>query len=254
MGGELMRGALLALALLVAACGLPPSGPAPDPGDPGPGPGPHPTPPPGATLFLVDRPDSMNHSENLIRGRLTGLGLAVTIVDDDAFETATADGCALVVMSKSVDDEKMGRKLKSVGCGVVFWDDNQQQLRMLATINNDGSTGTTWHGQGNEIVMRGDAPADLRAGLSGTVLFYTRRDEITFARRDDAVAGATIVAELKEPGGHKVIYVFDRGAILADGTPAAGRRAYFGLFTDTFQRLSPEGLALFDALVGWARR
>jgi hypothetical protein len=234
------------LALLVASCESPvPVVPPPDP---------PPQPPPGRALFLVDDPADTNGSEKAIAARVAALGLEIVWIDDDAFTTGLADGCALVLMSKSIDDEVLGNKLKPVRCGIVFWDENQQQLRMLATIDNDGSLGNVWHTQGDTVWVRPDAPAALRAGLSGLRALYARRDELSFGPVLDVPPQATVVAERHRAGDHKVIYAYDRGTTLADGTPAAGRRVFFGLYRDTFVRLSPDGLALWDAAVAWARQ
>ncbi|MFN2382943.1 MAG: hypothetical protein ABR559_01610, partial [Gemmatimonadota bacterium] len=254
VGGELMRGALLALALLVAACGLPPSGPAPDPGDPGPGdPGPiDPGPGRPTALFLVDAPGSLNPSEQRVKARLEANGFGVELVDDDGFAASRTAGCRLIVMSKTVTSTNVGNKLKGARCGVIFWEDNQQKLDMLATIANDGSGGTGWHATGNDVHVRAEAPADLRAGLAGRVDFYSRNDEITYAPGDDLAAAGIVIAEFEDPGGPPMLYVFERNATLADGSRAAGRRLYFGLYDDTFQHLTADGLRLFDAAVAWA--
>lgn len=238
------RWSAAALALLVGSCESPVPVVEPPP--------PPPQPPPGRALFLVENPQDTNGSEKAIAARIAARGLEVVWIDDDAFTAGLADDCALVLMSKSIDDEVLGNKLKPVRCGVVFWDENQQQLRMLATIDNDGSLGNVWHTQGDTVWVRSDAPAALRAGLSGLVALYSRRDELSFGPVLDVPPQATVVAERHRAGDHKVVYVYDRGTALADGTAAAGRRVFFGLYRDTFVQLSPDGLRLWDAAVAWA--
>lgn len=230
------------------------------PGDPGPGPGPGPDPDPGPgpgpafVLLLVGNPGSLNESERALESRLGTLGREVRVRDDDGFETGQTGGCGLVVVSKTVSSNRVGSRLRPVSCPVLFWEDNAQMIHMVSTIDNDGSNGTTWHGTENDIYVRSDAPASLRAGISGEVDIYTRHDEITFAPREDLVDDAIVVAEFDEAGGDPVIYALERGARLADGSSAAGRRVYFGLYDDTFRLLNAQGLALFDAAVAWALR
>ncbi|MBW3660105.1 MAG: hypothetical protein KY397_00535 [Gemmatimonadetes bacterium] len=244
----------LGLLFAAAACGLtqpdvaPPADGSNGPDDPGG------TDRSGFVVLLVGDPGSLNASEDALRDRLGRLDLEVRVRDDDGFATAHADGCDLVVMSKTVDSETVGTTLKPVSCPVVFWEDNQQKLDMLATIDNDGSGGTAWHSTGDDLFIRSDAPASLRAGLEGELDFYTRRDEITFSPRGELVADAIVVAEFDERGGNPAVYVLEGGARLADGSRAAGRRVYFGLYDDTFRLLTSEGLALFDAALGWALR
>lgn len=235
---------LLWIAVLVGACACQ-SG-IPTVVDPGPD--------AGATqriVFLVDHPNTPNPSERMIRDRLSLLGIPLALIDDDAFVPSDTTGCRMVVMSKTVEDSLIANKLKECPCGILFWEENQQMLRMLATMNNDGSDGAFWHKPGQFIWVRPEAPAELRDGLSGTIAFYDRLAEISYGKRLEVPAHATVVAELGVPGDHKVIYFLDRGQTLADGTPAAGKRFYFGLHRDTFMFLTPEALRLFDAAVRW---
>lgn len=227
----------------------------PDPGPgPGPGPGPDPSPSLGHILILVGNPGGLNESERMLETRLRRFDREIRIRDDDGFQSDHAGGCDIVVVSKTVSSDKVGSRLRPVSCPVLFWEDNAQMPHMLATIHNDGSGGTAWHGTEDDVYVRPDAPASLRAGISGERDIYTRRDEITYAPRGDLVEDAIVVAEFDEEGGHPVIYALEQGARLSDGTSAAGRRVYFGLYDDTFRLLTPDGLALFDAAVAWALR
>lgn len=260
-----MRALIFALAALVtlgagSACDEYPGVVTGDggPSDPGPGPDPDPDPDPGPggafVLLLVGNPGGLNPSERALESRLGRLGREIRVRDDDGFETGQAGGCGLVVVSKTVSSDRVGSRLRPVACPVLFWEDNAQMIHMIATIDNDGSNGTAWHGTEDDVYVRPDAPSSLRAGISGEVDIYTQRDEITFAPRADLVDDAIVVAEFDEAGGDPVIYALERGARLADGSSAAGRRVYFGLYDDTFRLLNANGLALFDAAVAWALR
>ena len=231
----------LALLILAACKSGSPSGPEPPP------------PPPGQPriVFLVDHPDTPNRSERLIRDRIRTLGVPIALIDDDAFVSSDTVGCRMVLMSKTVEDSLIRDKLKGCPCGILFWEENQQQLGMLATVANDGSDGAFWHSIGDSIWVRPEAPERFRAQLSGSVQFYTERLDISYGRRQDVPASATVVAEFQTADNHKVIYFYERGDQLADGTVAAGKRFFFGLHRDTFQRLTPQGLSLFDAAVAW---
>lgn len=208
----------------------------------------------GFVMIVTGDPGGPNDSERALESRLRGLGRELVIRDDDEFETRLANGCGLVVVSKTVESDKLVGRLRPVTCAILFWEDNAQMPHMLATIYNDGAGGTGWHGTEDDVFVRPDAPADLRAGLSGEVDIYTSHDELTFAPEGDLVDDAIVVAEFDEAGGAPVIYALERGARLSDGSTAAGRRVYFGLYDDTFRLLTPEGLALFDAAVAWALR
>lgn len=207
-----------------------------------------------AAYLLVGDRGALNESERGVVSAVEAIVRPLVVLDDDGFRASDVDDCRLVVVSKTVRSDAVGVRLRGVACGIVFWEDNLQMLAQLATIFNDGSGGTAWHGTDDDLFVRPDAPAELRAGLSGERDFYVRRDEITWAPRTDLTDSATVVAELDEPGGHPAIYVVERGARLSDGSAAAGRRAFFGLYDDTFRLLTPDGRALFDAIVQWAMR
>lgn len=215
--------------------------------------GPPPPEPVGRIVFVVDHPNTPNPSEQRIRDRVSALapGIPVVLINDEDFVPSDTEGCRMVLMSKTVEDSTMGNKLKGCTCGLFFWEENQQMLSMLATIDNDGSDGGFWHKPGQVIWVRPEAPAVVRDGLSGEITFYNSVQEISYGRREDVPAQATVIAEYEEPGDHKVIYYFERGQTLADGTPAAGKRFYFGIHRDTFIYLTPEALRLFDAGIRW---
>lgn len=206
----------------------------------------------GPAYLVVGDPGALNGSEQQIGDRLEASGFDLRVVEDSTIVPAS---CGVIVLSKTSESEDLGDRLKSAPCGIVFWEDNQQTLGMLATIYNDGDQGTAWHATRDEVVVDGDAPAELRGNLTGEVEFYVSDDEITYAPDGDLPASAIVIAELGEPtNGRTAFYAFEADAPLADGTPAAGRRVYFGLYDDTFRLLTPDGLALFDAAVAWAAR
>lgn len=210
-----------------------------------------PGPEPATALFLVEDPAALNASEVGIVDRLEDLGFTVTTLADQGFAAPLAEGFALVVISKTISSSNIGSKLRNFGGGIVFWEDNLQQLSMFSTISNDGSEGTIWHDRGTQIRVLDTAPAELRAGLSGVIEFYTTREEIVVAPAAEIVSSAVVVAEIPETG-NKAIYVLEPGSVLADGSVTGGRRVLFGLYNDSFRILTPDGRALFDAAIEWA--
>lgn len=237
----LRRALLRAVPLaLLAACGSDPTVGPPDP------------PPAGAIVFLVGDAGSMDGSEKAVLDLLRTLDHEVRVLSDDGFEAGDEGDCALVVVSKSVTSHVVADKLRPTACGVFTWEDDQQRLDMLALISDDGSNGASWHTQGRQVWIHGDAPRDLRAALSGPSDLYTRPAQISYAPAGTLTADAVLIAELGERGGLPVVYVVERGARLADGGRASGRRAFFGLHQDTFRLLTPSGRALFEATLRWS--
>ena len=208
---------------------------------------------PASVYVVVGEAGSPNGAEKALRARLETLVGAVAFLDDDRVSNNSVTGCRLVVVSKTVTSTKVGNRLKPVSCGVLFWEDNLQKLDMMATIRNDGSSGTAWESRGQTLYVRSDAPSELRDGMAGSVAFYTGSGTITHSPSGEPLpAAAMVVAEMNQGSSRKAIYVYDKGRPLADGSAAAGRRVYFGLYDDSFDDLTPDGLRLFDAAARWA--
>jgi hypothetical protein len=223
-------------------------------------------------LLLVVGDLALSAPEQDLRTALQELGFAVEAADDD--DEASAEVAAahdVVVISKTVHSVQIADTFLTTPAGVVFWEDNAQAIeqggdeigvagggtRGLATIDVINPESTSWHLPGTDVHVNPDAPAELRAGLSGPVTLYREPAEMTFAPvqdgRSTVAPSATWVAEHAEAGsGRYVYYVIDADAGLADGTRSHGRRVYFGLYDETFPLLTAEGRALFEAAVDWA--
>jgi hypothetical protein len=206
---------------------------------------------PRLAFLVVGDTTAATSSERRTRTHLEGLGYEVRMLGEAEFSVEAVAGCDVVLIAQTVSNA-IGARPKPLTCGILFWDDNSQRTGMLATIRNDGSNGSAWHRSDTLLYVIPEAPAELRAGLSGIVELYTRSDEIAWAPRADLPSNATQIAKSRDAAYNPAIYYYDRGQPLADGTPAAGRRIFFGLSRDNFKVLTPEGLALFDAALEWA--
>jgi hypothetical protein len=199
-----------------------------------------------------------NESETLLLQRLEadGSSVAVAVADDDDLEQADLGAADLIIVSKTVESAVLGDSLQDECAGVLFWEDNQQQTDRLATIDATDLPDTAWHLTGTTVVLAPDIEAELRAGLEGSVTLLTQPDEITYAPRlagrSTLAPDALRIGEVEAAGEERwALYAIDAGAPLTDGSLAAGRRYFFGLYDDTFRLLTRDGLALFDAAVAW---
>jgi hypothetical protein len=202
-------------------------------------------------------------SEIHMRARLHNLGFS-TFVSTSSSTTASLNfnpnSFDLVLSPKSQSTSRAHPSLYSTTTPTIFQEDNAQQLAFYATINetNPQQPNTAWHALGDTVNINQNAPTMLKAGLTGTVSFYHETDQIQFAPRVGSVSNlpntATIVAGYSTNLERPAVYVFDTGHILANGTAAPGRRAFFGVYYDTYRKITPNGLSLFDALVAWMTR
>jgi hypothetical protein len=89
----------------------------------------------------------------------------------------------------------------------------------------------------------------MAAGLPpGLVQILKERDVIKWAT---ASPGAIIIATLPNEQEEQAIFGYPKGATMAYGYLAPARRALFPLDNPAFDDLTPQGLALFDAVVLW---
>lgn len=236
------------------------------PAAPAPTPAPETTPPPSpqSILLVVGDPDSPNESEQLLRDHVDERGFEVVVADDDDSDDVAVEEHDLVIVSKTVESTKVGDAFTEASAAVMTWEDNAQAIEqdgtpdeqdtgsgMLSWIDVVNPDDTAWHAPGEDWIVDPDAPAALRAGLSARTPVYTTADEMTYAPAGTLPEEATVVAAFGEDEARVTYYVYDEGDRLADGTAAAGRRIYFGLYDDTFSQLSSAGIDLFDAAVDW---
>lgn len=219
-----------------------------------------------SNILLVVGSLTLNTSEGQIKSRLEGQGHSVDTVTGANVTTTQANGYGLSIMSKTVNSGNVARKLHQSTSPCMFWEDNQQageDFLYMATIYDSGHSTTGWHGNSQVVIINDSAPTALKAGLTGTINLYDSSREMTFAPYSDGtgtytagdrllVPGAIDVAEHNSGGsGQWSLYTVESGTTLSDGTSALARRGYFGLYDDTFQYLTSDGLALFDAMIDW---
>ena len=93
----------------------------------------------------------------------------------------------------------------------------------------------------------------LAAGLKGHVTIYKEPREVTWGK---VGKNAKVIATLTGKKEAAAIYVYDKGAVLFDGTKAAGMRIGFFIEeenrTGTSNIMTEDGIRLFDAAVKFA--
>lgn len=204
--------------------------------------------PPGRLALVVADPSALNASDAALAAHLRQRGFDVDVSDDDDAQDVAGGAYGAIVVSKTGKSEKTGEVLRTVDAGVLFWEDNLQQRRFLATADDDGEDGTAWHARGRDVTL-----AVCGAGSPApTVRLLSQDAEVVHAPSGKLVASADVIATWPGDPARPTIYTVDAGAKLADGARSAGRRAFFPLYDDTFRLLTDDGQALFDAALDWA--
>ncbi|MFK8024924.1 MAG: hypothetical protein AB8G26_13270 [Ilumatobacter sp.] len=183
------------------------------------------TPIPGPDIIVVDR--------------LRASGYHVVTVDDD--DTADAiDGVDAVVISSSVDPSIVTDTPAGWALPVLTWEGYLHDDLGLATRGGETSK------LRRLVVFEGDHP--LAGGLTGRQLMTSSAHRLSFG----LVGPGARVAATEQNTGRPVIFAYERGAELADGSPAAGRRVGFHFDYDAPRTATTAAWEAFDRAVAWA--
>lgn len=189
------------------------------------------------------------------------LGHKVTMgIDTDPADElyVSAVGADLVIISESVTSQKLKDKLVSVITPIINYESFlQDEFGCTApgpSVDPGEPEGNAYGVRNKDTEIKIVKPGHpLAAGLEGNVEVYREPRQVTWGK---VVKGATVVATLSDNTAGAVIYFFEEGSELYDGTTAAGMRIGFFIeeenITGTSNYLTEDGLRLFDAAVKFA--
>lgn len=212
-------------------------------------------------------PGELGPGDTFVKDYLeTELGHAVTVRRDvTQGNSLRADALAadLVLVVESVTSTDLTDKLKDTPTPVINYEAFIQDDMGFTASGSPGpdcdpgppSGGCTYGAvENHDRILVGDSAHPLAAGFSDTVTVYSVSNlEITWGT---VAPSAEVVATLVDDTTGAVIYVYQAGATLFDGTSAAGLRVGFFLEDDnetgTANFMTPQGRALFEAVVAYA--
>ncbi|MGE3587945.1 MAG: glycosyl hydrolase [Ilumatobacteraceae bacterium] len=194
-------------------------------------------PPPAGeeVLFVVGNAASATPGDVAVRTRLVDLGYTVHLLDDSAASPTVAED--MVVISSSASSSLVAGKYRDTPVPVLVYKPWVYQPMGLA------STFGTASGTSASIT---NPASPLAAGLTGTVNLTTSRGPIGWGT---PAASAEVVATASN---RAVLYAYDTGDTLTDGSTAASCRVVLPFNDQTFATATAQGRALLDAAVGWA--
>jgi hypothetical protein len=198
--------------------------------------------PPGPVMLVVGDPAMLSMGDTRIRGLLTGRGLTVRLVDDNAMAVVTG-GVSLVVIAGSCASATVAAKYRDVPVPVMSME--------LAAFDDMGWTGPTMDDfgeimSGSVSIVMPDHP--MAAGLTGTIGVVSTPANFGWGRPSPA---AQRVATLQGMGDRATIFGYTRGAMTVSGQAVARRVGFFASDASA-PFLGPNGVALFNAAVSWA--
>jgi hypothetical protein len=207
------------------------------------------SPPPQALLVVgTDSDPVLNASDEGIKARLESQGWQVTVVQAPASTTANGDGKQLIIISSTVNSGDVGIKFRDSTAPVLNWEQAVQD-DFLMTLGTDGVDRGTLAGQTEASLVKADHP--LAGGLTtGVKTMTTEAQDYSWGLPNE---NAVMIATVAGNPDQALIYGYDTGAILADGTtPAPGRRVMFFSGNNGFAFFTEDAVKLFDAAVEWA--
>ncbi len=209
----------------------------------------------GKKILFVERVDAgegAQADEHMVE-HLRSLGFTVTVADQSDPQTR-AQGQDLVIVSGTCSKWKLANKYADIPVPLISLEGLMSDTMHFSGFDRYVDYGE--HGEERES----DDPAEnyldivgawspMAAGLKpGLVKFAADPGVLKWARPlPDAIVIATLPREPQECA----IFGYPKGARMAGGFVAPARRALLPLDNPTYDELTPQGGALFDAVVLW---
>jgi hypothetical protein len=209
----------------------------------------------GKKLLFVERkntPEGAEADAHMVE-RLRAAGFEVTVADQ-MDPQSRVPGYDIIVLSATCSKYKLANKYRDLPIPVLCLEG-----LFADTLRMAGRDRYVDYGEHGEEKESDDPPENyidivgayhpMAAGLPpGLVQILKERDVIKWAT---ASPGAIIIATLPNEQEEQAIFGYPKGATMAYGYLAPARRALFPLDNPAFDDLTPQGLALFDAVVLW---
>ena len=178
---------------------------------------------------------------------LQSLGFAVEGTDEYS-AVDIASGKDLILVSESVDALDVGGKYRDVPVALITFENDILPYLGMTGLKTDVDTGTL---EKERLVWVVNAPHPLAAGLGAGTQNVLDDEHVRMNWGKPEPAAITIALARGEPD-KAVVFAYEKGATMHWEFQAPARRLSFFLYSDTFEHLRPEGLALFRAALLWA--
>jgi hypothetical protein len=198
--------------------------------------------------MVVASAENPSESDVEVRDHLLDLDFDVQLIQATTLAEADVAEAALVVVPV-IRVDAVAELLRELAVPIITWDQDLEPTFLFVEDEVDVFWGDTAPDLYVNIL---DTTHPLAAGFPPDVLQVNEYlQEFAWGVPGEE---ATIIATLADEPERAVIYAYDQGAALVDGTEAPEKRVFFMLTDDTFLALNEDGLSLFDAAVAWARR
>lgn len=210
----------------------------------------------GKKLLFVERIDAGEgrQADRLIVEHLRSVGFDVVIADQMDPESR-ANGMAVVMISSTCSKYKLANKYADSPVPLV-----SLEGLMADSLHMAGRHRYVDYGEHGEEKESKDPPTryldivaawnPMAAGLPpGPVAFTGQPSVLKWAH---PLPDAIVIATLPGSPGERAIFGYPAGATMADGFVAPARRVLLPLDNPSYEDMTPQGKALFDAATLWA--
>ncbi|MGH8190794.1 MAG: hypothetical protein ACREP2_05045 [Rhodanobacteraceae bacterium] len=188
-----------------------------------------------------------------IVAHLGALGFDVSVADQTDPQSR-AVGEDLVIISSTCSKYKLANKYADVKIPVISLEGLYSDVLHFSGRHRYVDYGE--HGEERESDDPPDRYLDIvgawnpmAAGLSPGLVAFTRHPGVL--KWADPLPDAIVIATLPNEPTECAIFGYPKGSVMADGFVAPARRALLPLDNPSFDDLTPQGNALFDAVVLW---
>lgn len=194
-------------------------------------------------LLLIVLSQAMTSGDESLLQRLETLGFQVTVIPHNNLAGNEGEGFDMIYFSSSVYESRINDLFNHTAVPFAITDyglfDNMKLVER-------SSNGKSLDRQTSLLIA--DSQSPLAAGMEGLV--QTVYEPLAFAAAL-MPSGAMTAAVVPEDPQWSLTAGYEKGAIMADGLQAPGRRLVSWQLEPVFTRLTAAGWRLFDAGVGW---
>jgi hypothetical protein len=176
--------------------------------------------------------------------RLAARGIQTTLFSDATVTAAMVASMDLIVISSSAESAPLGTKLRDVAIPILCVENGQYRNQGMTGT----SSGTNWGEETNQIAVTILPGASALVGsATGNVTLSRVAGPLGWGLpAAGAVKGATVVGN----ANRSAIFGYAKGGQMV-GMVAPARRAGFAIREVLAANLTPDGIALFDAVLDW---
>ncbi|HRW11432.1 MAG TPA: hypothetical protein P5121_40315 [Caldilineaceae bacterium] len=202
------------------------------------------------TILFVGASRPLPTMDEPLRLYLLAFGFQVIVRSDDEVQLADAEGKDLIIISESIESDKLNTLFVAVPIPILTWEGwLQDDLAMTAagSTDRDKDEGSYGENFGQRTIRIIDAGHPLAAGFQSEVTTVNSR-YVRFHWGVPGVNAMRVAQDIEDPN-HTMLYAYEQGATMV-GRIAPARRVF--LHNAAAPYLTREGLTLFLNAAHWA--